>query len=119
MSTTRKPKDLDEALDLLSTILSDDEFIFLKSRNQDNLYMEFHNNIGYLIRNSWCLSNYEITKWFKSYGINDSDDMSMIIIRSYWRRINSKPIKFKEQVDQILELEKLLSEFAKAFNDQS
>jgi hypothetical protein len=51
------------------------------------------------IRNSWGLwSGSELANWFYNRQIYHADDMSGIIIDSYERYLNNKPINLDEQV---------------------
>ena len=58
-----------------------------------------HHSIGMWIRNNWNLwSGGELSKWFNRNGINHPDDMSNIILTSFYRYKNNQDIKLEEQL---------------------
>ena len=62
---------------------------------------KYHHSIGRLIRNNWKLWSKEdnnLKIWFKNKGIWHADDMSGIILTSYWRWKNNEPFKIDEQI---------------------
>lgn len=62
--------------------------------------IKFHLNLGMWIRNNWGLwRGSRLSEHFNRIGINHPDDMSSIILHSYWRNLHHKPIKLKEQAD--------------------
>jgi len=61
-----------------------------------NLY---HMSMGLWMRNNWGLwKGSRLAKWFNAQGIIHPDDMSGIILTSFWRHLNNKPIGLDEQV---------------------
>lgn len=60
-----------------------------------------HMGIGRWMRNEWGLwsKEGELYKWFKSLGINHPDDMSAIILDSFYRYWHHDDIKLNEQVN--------------------
>jgi len=92
------PKDLDDSLVKLDGILSTENIEKIKDSKEEDL-VQFHMGLGLWIRNSWRLwANSRLKKWFNAKGIHHPDDMSGIIIDSYWRKLNGKPIALDEQV---------------------
>jgi hypothetical protein len=62
-----------------------------------------HHSIGTRIRNDLKLWNESvIAMWFKSLGLHHADDMSTIILNSFHRKLNNKPILLDEQVEYYL-----------------
>jgi hypothetical protein len=56
------------------------------------------------MRNSWGLwGQSRLATWFQVLGIDHADDMSSIILTSFWRHLNAKPIQLNEQVSYYLE----------------
>lgn len=56
-------------------------------------------SIGLTMRNRWGLwAGSELAQWFNALGIGHPDDMSGIILHSYWRRLNGYPIELSKQV---------------------
>jgi hypothetical protein len=51
------------------------------------------------MRNNWGLwGGSRLAKWFNNQGVKHPDDMSGVILDSFWRHLNDKPIKLEEQV---------------------
>ena len=51
------------------------------------------------MRNNWGLwKGSRLSKWFNSQGIKHTDDMSGVILVSYYRHLNGKPIELEKQI---------------------
>ena len=93
------PKDLDECLIELEKNAIPEDIEKIKNISEEEMYL-FHHGTGRDIRNNWGLwSGSPLSKWFNEQGIRHPDDMSGIILKSFWRKINNKPIKLKEQIE--------------------
>jgi hypothetical protein len=58
-----------------------------------------HHGVGTHIRNEWGLWHGSVlAKWFNARGIYHPDDMSGIIIDTFWRTVNDKPIELEAQI---------------------
>ena len=97
------PKDLEDAFVELKKMLSSallDE-IRLKSEKDMILY---HHGFGTWLRNNWGLwASSRLAQYFNQLGINHPDDMSGIILTSFWRHLHSKPVGLEEQVESYKE----------------
>ncbi|WP_298425742.1 DUF6794 domain-containing protein [uncultured Kordia sp.] len=74
---------------------------FKNISENDTTPRNYHFGIGMHLRNNLLRHHEEsknITKFFDSLGIQHYDDMSSIILTSYYRNLNQKNIKLKEQV---------------------
>jgi len=91
-----KPKNL---LDCIKLLLKEDFGKFKDCDEKDILY--YHHTTGRKIRNDYDIWNKEseLHKWFNSIGINHPDDMSGIILITFHRILNRKPVKLKKQID--------------------
>ena len=70
----------------------------MKSGSEEDM-IQYHHGLGRWIRNNWELwAGSRLAKYFNDIGINHPDDMSGIILDSYWRQLNEKPIKLDEQI---------------------
>lgn len=58
-----------------------------------------HFGLGMWMRNNWGLWNMEsrLIKYCASIGFGDADDASSMIIESYWRHLNGRPIDIPRQ----------------------
>ena len=93
------PKNLDECFKVLDGMISpEDRFKFRENLEKD--VSNLHFNLGMKLRNNWGLwTDSELKNWFKNIGIHHPDDMSGIILTSYWRYLNDEPIRLEEQVN--------------------
>lgn len=66
---------------------------------------EAHYGIGMWVRNNWGLwsGEGELYDWFKKNEINHPDDMSNIIITSFYRYMKKEDIRLEEQFEHIIE----------------
>lgn len=93
------PKNIEQALEQLENLVSaEDKKHFMKIEEDDMCGL--HHSGGMFIRNNWGLWDEEspLHKWFKeTHGIWHADDMSGIILTSYWRRLHEIDIDVKGQ----------------------
>lgn len=99
------PTNLIEALDVLDRILSEQDKIIISLRTELEVCVQLHHSLGRYLRNNWGLWDMSspLYKWFKAHGVWHTDDMSSIIIRSYYRKTNGRPIELQEQVQEYVE----------------
>lgn len=92
------PANLDECFAELKKALKPDDIEKMKTGAEKEM-VQYHFGLGTWIRNNWSLwKDSRLTKWFNDKGIYHPDDMSGIIITSFWRHLNSVPIRLDEQV---------------------
>jgi hypothetical protein len=61
--------------------------------------IKYHHTLGMWIRNNWGLWKGDtLARWFNNKGIFHPDDMSGIILDSYWRSLNKRPIDLENQI---------------------
>jgi hypothetical protein len=59
----------------------------------------YHFGLGVYMRNNWDLwADGALAEQFRALGIRHADDMSGIILGSYWRRLRQRPIDLEGQV---------------------
>jgi hypothetical protein len=92
------PSDLDGCFVKLEKQLKPE--IIKKMRDGSEADMiQYHFGIGLSIRNNWIRPDgSRLAEWFNAQGIYHPDDMSGIILTSFWRHLNKKPIKLEEQI---------------------
>jgi alkyl hydroperoxide reductase subunit AhpC len=94
------PKDLDDCFIELKKMLHPTLISEMKNNTEEDM-IEYHHGLGTWIRNNWALwAGSHLSKYFNNLGIYHPDDMSGIILKSFWRHLNSKPIKLDEQVER-------------------
>lgn len=94
------PKNLDDALLELDKMLTDELKSEIKQGTEKDV-SKYHHNLGRWIRNRWLKS--DLSAWFQTQKICHPDDMSGIILKSYYRHLNSKPLKIQEQIDYYIQ----------------
>jgi hypothetical protein len=93
------PKNLEECFQWLDEFLNDKEYMFELTEN--SMVVESHHGLGQSLRNNWKLwEKSPLTEFFGKLGIFHADDMSGIIIRSYYRKSTGKPIDLEEQIKE-------------------
>lgn len=94
------PKDVEDSFVELDRMLNPALINDMRLRAEDGM-IEYHHSLGRWIRNYWALwAGGRLSKYFNELGINHPDDMSGIILTSYWRHLHSRPIQLDEQVER-------------------
>lgn len=118
------PINLIDALNYLDCSWTAEEKNDFKNLSEDQATSFLHMSLGLEIRNSWGLwkGNSEISNYFKDLKVNHPDDMSNIILTSFYRYLNNTDLKLEEQIknkipirnDSLLEENKIrINEFSK------
>ena len=94
-----KPKNLTECIQMLDKTLKKEDKEYIKTLTEDEFFMESHFTIGMGIRNEWIRSgNPELVTFFLDQGVKHPDDMSAMILTSYYRHLLGKEIDFEGQI---------------------
>jgi hypothetical protein len=92
------PKNLDDCFAQLKRILSKEQVEDMKTGSEEDM-IDYHFGLGTWLRNNWGLwGGSRLSRWFNEKGIKHPDDMSGIILDSFRRHLNGKPIKLDEQI---------------------
>lgn len=93
------PKNLEEAFVELKKSLPANELKEFKETPEDEI-IKYHFSLGMGLRNRWGLwGGSRLAKYFNGIGIFHPDDMSGIIIESFWRNLNKRLIQLEKQVE--------------------
>lgn len=94
------PKDLKDAIEYLNCEWLESDKTEFKNKEERDAVSELHFTTGMGIRNGWELwkGKNRISRFFKSKGISQPDDISSIILTSFHRNLNNKPIELDEQI---------------------
>ena len=93
------PKNLEESFVQINSFWHDTTKTELKKLTEDEFSGRLHHGFGTWMRNNWGLwGGSSLAKYFNEKGIFHPDDMSGIILTSYHRRLNNKPIDLEEQI---------------------
>lgn len=105
------PKNLDEVFLYFDCNWSDKMKEDFKNKAEDELAM-LHHGFGTSLRNNWKLwkAQNDLSKYFNKIGIYHPDDMSSIIIKSYHKKLNRKPINLEKQISSYKDYWKKMKE---------
>ena len=93
------PKNLEDCFVELKKMLHPTLINEMRLQSEDDMIL-YHHGLGTWIRNNWALwAKGRLSKYFNEVGIKHPDDMSGIILTSFWRHLHSQPIKLDEQVE--------------------
>ena len=94
-----KPKNLTECIQMLDNILKKEDKEKAKTLTESEFLIETYFGTGMGIRNEWIRSgNPELVKFFLDQGVEHLDDMSAMILTSYYRHLLGKEIDFEGQI---------------------
>ena len=94
------PKDINDCIAQIDKLWNDSTKLEVKKMSEDEFIGTSHFGIGLWIRNNWNLwRNFRLTVYFNNLEIYHPDDMSSIILKSYYRYLNNQDIKINEQID--------------------
>lgn len=98
MKNKEIPSNLEECFETLNEILGAEQVKEFKSWEEDAV-IDCHHGLGRSLRNDWGLwGGSSLQEYFKTMGVWHADDMSGIILDSYHRHLNNKPLDVKGQV---------------------
>lgn len=96
--TSDLPVNLEECFTALEKTLTPEQKQQFVLSAEDDL-IEYHFTIGLFIRNNWLHGDSsQLREYFKELGIEHPDDMSAIVLTSYWRHLHNQPLLVDEQV---------------------
>jgi uncharacterized phage protein (TIGR01671 family) len=103
--TNPRPKTLDECYDYLKNNSDENSLTEWLELDEGDARTMVHNSLGRSIRNEWGLweKRGELYEYFMSNGIWHADDMSDIILTSFYRKLNKKDIDLKGQFQRHIE----------------
>lgn len=93
------PKNIEECFSELDKILKPKDIQTIKNLKEENEISGYHHGLGTYLRNNWYLwGGSRLSEYFNKLGIYHPDDMSSIILNSYFRYLNHQDIKLDEQI---------------------
>ncbi len=92
------PNTLDEAFSSLDNVMSASQREEFRRRPEASAIVDAHSSLGMYIRNNWFRAgNSSLVRQFRDLGAGSLDDVSSMILASYWRHLNGVPIRLDEQ----------------------
>ena len=96
------PKDLVDALDQLDKLIGDESKAKFKTHTEDEAVHKLYFSLGRWIWTNWSLlDGSRLSEFFREYGIHHPEDIAVVIIRSYHRRLNGKELNLKQQMAEL------------------
>lgn len=92
------PTNLEECFEELKSMLPiEDQIAIIKMENGP---IRLHHGLGQWIRNNWKLWEKDsvLTKYFQTLGLHHADDMSGLILDSFWHHLRNEPLDIEGQV---------------------
>lgn len=94
------PEDLESAFVELNTLLGEERTREIRATESESEFVTgAHFDLGRWIRNSWGLwGGSRLAIYFNRLGVRHPDDMSTIVLTSYYRHLRDEPVRLDEQV---------------------
>jgi hypothetical protein len=94
------PKDIEDAINYLDCSIDKQSKEAFKKVPENLATLRLPPETGMVLRNKWGLwqENNVLTNYFHSLGVFHPDDMSSIILLSFHRKLNGKPINLEYQI---------------------
>ena len=82
------PKNLEDAHQELEKILKPEDIEKMKRGTEKDM-SSYHHNLGRWLRNNWGLwKGDRLSKYFNNIGVHHPDDISGIILDTFWCKLN-------------------------------
>jgi hypothetical protein len=92
------PDTMEEAYRFLDAKIPPDQREQFKQKTERDAVTDAHFGLGMHIRNYWFRSGKSaLPGLLYSLGARDLDDVSSMVLTSYWRYLNNKPIELEQQ----------------------
>ena len=100
------PKTLDETYTFLDSWFEKNERMYIKAMSKRDLW-KLHSTIGRKLRNDLGLwGKSELKDYFTELGVSHPDEISGIILRAYWAKMNSYTLNLEEEIKYCIEIDK-------------
>lgn len=94
-----RPATLEETFTYLDQMFDDTAKYSFMTLPEDIATIRLHFTLGLYMRNHWGLwGTSKLKRYFEALGVFHPDDMSTIILKSYHRYLNDKPLALDSQV---------------------
>ena len=94
------PLDLDDCFVQLERLLKAEDVAAMRAGSEADMIM-YHHGLGTWLRNNWGLwRGSRLSEWFNAHGIQHPDDMSGIILTSFWRHLHDKDVDLPGQISR-------------------
>jgi hypothetical protein len=101
------PRTLEEAHQQLESMLSTEALARIDAMKSEKEMIEFHLGLGITIRNKWgLLGGSPLANNLWKQGFSHPDDMSEVILRTFWCKRHGKDLNLEERADYYQALRK-------------
>ena len=98
------PKNLADCHRTLDTLLTDSTQQKIIAMSESEFTSGTHFGLGMWIRNNWGLwSGSRLQDYFEKKGLHHPDDMSGLILRTYWRYKHGQPLHVRKEIKKYKE----------------
>jgi len=92
------PKDLDDCFVELKKMLPSKVLNEMQVKTEKEM-IEYHFGLGVWLRNNWGLwGGSRLATYFKKIGLVHPDDMSGLILTTFWRHLHNKPLEVEKEI---------------------
>ncbi len=100
MLNKKIPTNLEECFQKLEMDLPLSDLKAISQMSKQQLY-RLHHGLGRWIRNNWKLwQGGPLKDYFNGIGLHHPDDMSGVIIESFWHHLRDEPLEIERQVKE-------------------
>ena len=93
------PADLNDAHAQLMGLFPAKELDAIRASTSEDFMVNYHLGLGMGIRNTWALwGGSRLSRYFNRMGVYHPDDMSGIILTTFWRKLHNRPMGLEELV---------------------
>lgn len=93
------PKDLNDCHRVLNSMLDDSTKALIMSMTEKEFTAGAHLGLGMWMRNNWGLwGGSRLQTYMTGKGLRHPDDMSGLILTTYWRRMHHEPLRVRKEV---------------------
>ena len=93
------PANLEDAHNYLLRHLPPEEIQRIRDMKSEDEMIDYHLGLGMGIRNGWSLwAGSRLSRHFNKLGVYHPDDMSGIILETFWCRLPDQPLRFDERI---------------------
>ena len=110
-NVTKSPENIDKAIIELDNILTNEQKLTFKNQEESLAVFEIYKGLGREIHYSWFIvdgpQKKALLHQFFDLGVQDSETMMKIILKSYHRKLNGKQVNYVQQIEEYKKLSEI------------
>jgi hypothetical protein len=92
------PLDLEDAFVELERMIHPMMLQTMRKKSEDQMH-SYHFGLGMWMRNHWGLwQGSRLSRWFNDRGVHHPDNMTAVILETFWRRLNGLPLMLEDKL---------------------